>query len=419
LVEIKISVEQNEVTSILEKTAQEISKEKPIDGYRPGKAGYEAVAKHFGEQAIYEAALSKIVQRYYVQAVKDNNLKTYGEPKIEVTKLAPGNAIEFTATVSVVPEITDLPDLSTIKIETHPVVVEDKEIDGTIRELQKMQTKEVRVNREVGDKDKIIVDLDLKKDGVAIEGGQAIGHGIYLDEEYYVPGLKEQVLGMKEGETREFTLKFPKEHFQKMLAGAPVDIKITVKEIFELQHPTIDDEFAKSLGQESLAKLRELLHSNILNDKTQKEAERIEVAALEKIISKSRFSDLPEQMINNEVDRMLHELKHNIADRGVKFEEYLQNIKKSVDELKLEFAKQAIQRIKSALVIREFGQRENIEVADTEVMQEVEKLLNRYTDNAEAQKTIRDEDYQDYIRTTLRNRKIIRVIKEKIQIIKK
>ncbi|MBU1915828.1 trigger factor family protein, partial [Patescibacteria group bacterium] len=114
LAEIKISVGQDEITATLELSAQEISKEKPIEGYRPGKAGYEAVAKRYGEQIIYEAALPKIVRRYYVQAVKEQNLNTYGEPEINVVKLAPGNPIEFTATVTLVPEVNKLLDPATI-----------------------------------------------------------------------------------------------------------------------------------------------------------------------------------------------------------------------------------------------------------------------------------------------------------------
>lgn len=325
LAEIKISVDQDEITATLESSAQEISKEKPIEGYRPGKAGYEAVAKRYGEQVIYEAALPKIVRRYYVQAVKEQSLNTYGEPEINVVKLAPGNPIEFTATVTLVPEVTKLLDPATIKIESITPKAEDKEIDGTIGELQKMQTKEIRVNREVRDRDKIVVDMEIKKDGVPIDGGQTQNHGIYLDEEYYVPGLKEKVLGMKEGETREFSLQFPKDHFQKILAGALVEFKVTLKEVFELQHPAIDDEFAKSLGQESLAKLRELLQTNILKDKLQKEDQRIETAIFEKMISGSRFGDIPELMINTEVERMMHELQHSVSGRGIKFEDYLQN----------------------------------------------------------------------------------------------
>ncbi len=417
--ELTIEVGQSEITSTLEKAAQEISTEKPLPGYRPGKAGFEAVAKHYGEQAVYEAAMPRIVQRHYVKAVKDNDLDTYGEPEIKVTKLAPGNPVEFVATVSLVPEVSKLADPTELKIETKEPKVEAKEVDGTLKELSRMQTKEIRVNREVQDKDKIVVDMHLKKGGVPVEGGDAHNHGIYLDEEYYVPGLKEKVLGMKEDEEREFQLSFPKNHFQKMLAGAKVDFKVKMNEIYELQHPEMNDDFAKSLGQESMDKLRELLETNILKDKQQKEQQRVEGEILNKLVSKSRFGDIPERMINTEVERMMQELSQSVAERGIKFEDYLKNIKKTMDELKLEFAKQATERVKVALVIRAFGEREKIEVADTEVLAEVEQLINHYNKDPEAQKTIRSEEYQDYIRTNLRNRKVVEMLREKADVITK
>ncbi|MEA3249341.1 MAG: trigger factor [Patescibacteria group bacterium] len=419
VVELTITVEVDEIKHTLEMAAQEISKEKPIEGYRPGKAGYEVVAKNYSEQAIYEAALPAIVQKYYVQAVKDEKLQTFGEPEINVTKLAAGNTVEFTATVALVPEISQLAEVDKVKVESKTPTVEDKEIDGTIKELQRMQTKEIRATREAQDGDKIVIDMDMSLESVPLDGGQARGHAIYLDQEYYVPGMKEKIIGMKEGETREFTLKFPKEHYQKNIADKDVGFKVTVKEIYELQHPEINDEFAKSLGQENAAKLRELLQGNILKDKQQKEDQRVEIEILEKLSDRSRFGDLPDRMVNMEVDRMVHELEHSVGERGIKFEDYLKSIKKTPEELKLEFATQAVKRIKTALILREYGEKNAVEVSDAEVLEEQQKMMNSYKDNAEAQKQVQTEEYLDYIRTGLRNRKVIEDMREKANVTKK
>jgi len=419
VVELTITVDPQEIKQTLERAAQEISKEKPIEGYRPGKAGYEAVTKRYGEQLIYEAALPDIVRKYYVQAVKDGDLKTYGEPEVNVTKIAPGNPVEFVATIALVPDVTELAEVEKIKVQSKNQDVEDKEIEGSIKELQRMQIKEIRATHPAGTGDKIVVDMDMSLAGVPLDGGQARGHSIFLDEEYYVPGLKEKVLGMKEGETREFTLKFPKDHYQKNIAGQDVGFKVTVKEVYELQYPAADDEFAKTLGQESITKLREILKENILKDKQQKEDQRVEIEILEKLAEKSRFGDLPDRMVNAEVDRMMHELEHGIADRGVGFEDYLKSIKKSVEDLKLDFAAQAVKRIKTALILREYGVRKNIEVSDAEVLEEQQSLLNAYSNNAQAQEQVRSEEYQDYIRTALRNRKVIADMKEKANVVKK
>jgi len=111
-------------------------------------------------------------------------------------------------------------------------------------------------------------------------------------------------------------------------------------------------------------------------------------------------------------------LKHSVAERGLEFEDYLKSIKKTADELRLEMAQQAVQRVKTALLVREYGLREKIEVSDAEVLAEVEKMINDSSDDAKAQETIRSEEYQDYIKTALRNRKVIELLKERVNLVK-
>lgn len=412
MIELSFEVPHEEIVKDLEAAARQISEQRPIEGFRPGKAPFDVVKSRVGEMAIYEAAIPAIVRRHYVKAVVDNRVHSYGEPSINVTKLAPGNPVAFTATVAAVPAITSLADFRKAKAEVKQPKVEDAKVEEAIKELQRMQTKEVRVNREAQDKDKIVVDMDLSHEGVPLDGGQARNHGIYLDEEYYVPGLKEKVLGMKEGEKREFNLKFPEDHYQKMLAGKEIGFGVTLKEVHELQHPPVDDALAKTLGQESIEKLRALIKENMLKEAEEKERQRVEIEILDGLVEKSKFEDVPDTILNDEVNRMIDELKHGVAERGLKFEDYLVNIKKTLDELRMEFTSQALKRIKTAILIREIGEKENVEVGDAEVMKEIEALMNRYSNDPQAQEQVRSEEYQDYIRTSLRNRRVLEMVRE-------
>jgi trigger factor len=413
-VELTISVTPEEAKREFEAAAAHLSTERPIPGYRPGKAPYDVVRQRFGEMAIYENALTDIVRKHYVAAVTKNDLLSYGQPEVNITKIVPGAPIEFTATVALVPKVLSVADLSSISVKAKEVKVEDKDVEQALKDLQKMQVKEVRVNREVKDRDKVVVDMDLTIAGVPLEGGQARNHGIYLDEEYYIPGIKEHVLGLKEGDKKAFSLKFPETHYQKNIAGKNVDFALTAKEVYELTAPDLDDAFAKTLGQESIAKVRALIKENMMNEAQEKEKQRVEIEALDTIVDKSKFEEVPDEMVNVEVDRMLNELRQSLAERNVKFEDYLKNIKKSVDDLKIEFAPQALRRVKTALVIREIGKKENVDVSDAELLTEVQKLMNTYTDNAEVQEQLRTEDYQDFLRTTLRNRKVVDAVREKV-----
>lgn len=412
MVEISCEIPLDEFKNEIENAARELSEKKPIDGYRPGKAPLDVVKARFGEMALYEGALPTVVRKHYVKAVVENHVHSYGEPSINVTKLAPGNPIAFTATVAAIPDVTSLADFRKVKVSTKDAVVADDQIDGALKDLQRMQTKEIRVTREARDKDKIVVDMDLSQAGVPLDGGQARNHGIYLDEEYYIPGLKEKVLGMKEGEKREFTLKFPENHFQKTLAGKDTDFSVTLKEVYELRHPPVDDALAKMLGQESLAKLKEIIRGNMKTEADEKERQRLELEILDTLVDKSKFEDVPEKVLSDEVARMIDELKRGIAERGVTFEDYLVNIKKTIDDLRMDFMPQAVKRVKTAILIREIGEKEKVEVSDAEVLAEVHDLMNRYSENAEAQEQIRTEEYQDYIRTSLRNRKVLAMLRE-------
>lgn len=412
MIEVSCEIAPEDYKNELEAAAKKLTETKPLPGFRPGKASFDMVKQAYGEMAIYETALPAVIRKHYVLAVTEGKVHTYGEPKINVTKLAPGNPIAFTATVAAVPEVDKMPDWKSVKVTSKEVKVDEAKIEETLKELQRMQTKEVKVEREARDNDKLVVDMDLFVGGVPLEGGQAKNHGVYLDENYYIPGMKKEVLGMKAGDKRDFNLKFPEDHFQKNIAGKEVGVSVTAKEVYELTHPEINDELAKTVGQESMEKLRSIIKENMLTEATQKEDQRVELEILDQLVEKAKFGDVPEIVLNDEVKRMIDELKHGVAEQGATWPDYLMNIKKSEADLQLEMAPQAVKRIKTAVLIREIGEQEKVEVDDAELLSEIGKLLNRYTGNAEAQAQLRTEDYQDYLRASLRNRKVLAMVRE-------
>ena len=268
-VKITVTIPVEEVQPYLEEAAQRISQQTTIPGFRPGKASYEVVKQRVGEMKIYEEALEVIVRKTYVETLLSEKIETVGSPKIDVEKLAPGNPIIYTAEVARMPSVLELADFRSLKISPNEVKAEESEVEQTIRDLARMQTKEVRATASEPAKkeDKIVVSMEMNKEGVAIEGGTSPNHAIYLAEDYYIPGLKEQVIGMKEGEEKKFTLTFPKEHAQKILAGADIEFSVKLKEVYHLETPSIDDPFAVSLGQKDLSALKEVLRENIQKEK--------------------------------------------------------------------------------------------------------------------------------------------------------
>jgi trigger factor len=391
-----------------------MSQKSKIEGFRPGKASYDVVKGRFGEIAILEEALPELVRKQLVGIITKDGLETIGEPSINVEKAAPGNEVVFTAKVAILPKIRKMADLGKIRIEPKETAISDEEVERVVQELRKMQSTEHEVDRGVRKGDKATVDMDMKKGGVAVEGGAAKGHVIYTDEQPYVPGFVDQLIGMKKDATKTFTLKFPKEHFQKALAGADVEFTVKLGKVEELRHPELDDAFAQKLGQKTLDGLRALLRKNLEDEAAGREKQRQEIAVMDALVSRSDFDEIPELLVDGEAKKMLHEHRHSIERQGLSFEDYLGKLGKKENDLLLDFAPEALKRVKSALLVRELGRREGMEPDDKEVVEEQARLVNLYKDDAETQERIRSEDGMSYIRAILRNRKVVEWLRETV-----
>jgi len=410
--EAKVTVEAAELKPFMERAATSLSEKVKIEGFRPGKADYETVERRVGSMAILEEALPRLVQKYLLEILKKENLDTVGEPSINVEKAAPGNEVIFTATMTLLPAVKKLADYKSVKIDGKAAAVKDEDIERAIHDLRKMQSTEKEVEREVKKGDKVVVDMAMTIDRVAVEGGTTKDHSIYLDEEYYIPGLNEKLMDMKKGENRVFKLTFPKDHFNKMLKGQEVEFSVDLKGVHEITHPELDEFFAQRLGQKDMEGLKAVLRKNLEEEANIKESQRQEIAALEELLKKSDIDDVPDMLVNNECHKMMHELEHSIVRQGLLFADYLTSIKKTQVELLLDFAPEATKRVKTMVLIRAIGKAENIEPSDIEIVEEQTKLLTMYKDDPETQARVRSDDGLDYIKSMLKNRMILKFIRE-------
>ena len=412
LVKITFTVSVEEQTPFLEAAAEHISEHSTIPGFRPGKAGYEIVKQRVGETKIMEEALEKIVRSLFVKALLDNEIDTVGSPKIDVEKMAPGNELVFTAEVTRMPAVKELADFKSLSVQGKVPEVADHDVELALKDLTRMQTKEVSAasGSIVSATDKAVVSMDMKKDGVPIEGGQSPNHAVYLAEEYYIPGFKEQLIGLKEGDAKTFTLAFPADHAQAFLAGQDIDFEVVLKELFHLEPPQMDDSFAQSLGLKDFAMMKELIHKNLLDEKIREEQMRQEKEALELIANKTQFENIPDLLLNEEIEKMLRELKGRVEEQGMDFEKYIQSLEKTLVQVKLDFTPQALMRIKVAIAMREIAKRENLTVSDEELDKELDDVAARYED-AEDKKRIYTPEYRQYFEQVVLNRKVIELVK--------
>ncbi|MBD3251473.1 trigger factor [Candidatus Uhrbacteria bacterium] len=412
-VKLTFTVTPEEAKPYLDEAVKVLSESKPIPGFRPGKAPYAEVVKAFGEMRIYETALEQIVRAMYMRAVLDNDLDTVGSPEIQVDKLTPGQDFQFTVIAPVAPSVKKMPDYSKPLVEYHARKIEEKDVNVALQDLRKMQRKEIASTEPAGKEDLVVIDMDMKKDHVALEDGVARDYRVYLAEEHYIPGFADKVVGIKEGEERTFTLPFPSEHYQKHLAGKEVDFTVKAKQIYKMEFPELNEEFAKSLGMEQMEKLKEAIRHNLSLEEEGRAREKSEIEMLEKLVDQGEFSEIAELLVNQEVDKMIREMEHSVEERGMKMEDYLQSIKRTRDELKLDFVPQAMRRIRTATLIKAIAKKEGITVSDEELDKETDRILHGIKEeDKEVRERVSSPEYREYLAIMMRNRKALELLKK-------
>lgn len=413
-IELTITVAPADYEKHLAKAAERISLRTAIKGFRPGHAPYDVIKKEVGGMNILNEALEQIVQESFFNAVTAEKLDTVGMPKIEVEKLAPDNDVVFKATVALLPKVK-IVDIKKIRVEKKLKHVEDKHVDEVIESLRKMQAKEVIKNdKKAGKEDKLVIDMDMFLDKVPVEGGQTKNYQVYLSEQHYIPGFNGQLIGLIKDEEKEFSLDFPPTHYQKHLAGKNVQFKIKVKDIYERQLPELSDELAKALGQESMAKLRELINANLVKEAERKASQTAEIEILETLIMQSTFEEIPEVLIDAEKQKIFYELKNDLEHHGVTIEQYLSDIKKTQEEMQAGFQVQAEKRAKAALISRQVASEQRIHAHDEELDKEIKFLEDNYKDNKEYLENLKKPEVRDTIAMTLQNKKVMQWLKHKV-----
>ncbi len=415
-VKITVTIPARAVETGMRHTAEHMAEDTSIPGFRPGKASYETVKQRMGEMKLLEAASEELIRDTFVEAMIEENLETVGQPFFSMEKMAPGEDMVYSAEIALMPEVKKLADYNTLTFEAKPTETTDEVFAQAKTDLLRMRTTEARADkdRELVKGDKAVINMTMKKEGVVLEGGEAQNHGVYTNEPYYIEGFLEQIMGAKEGEEREFVLKFPSDHYQKHLAGQDVNFTVKLNEIFTLAIPNWDDEFAKTLGFDSVSALDAKLKENLTLEKTQEESRRQEKEILELVANKSSFDELSELLVNQEIEKMVVELQDWVYKNGMEFDKYIQSVGKSLAELKLDFAPQAIMRLKVALVLNEIAKIEEIKPDEKEIDHEVDEVAKTVGDNKEAREYVFSPAFRDRLEHQVRNRKTVEFLKKKM-----
>jgi len=377
-----------------------------VNGFREGKAPASMVEDQIKPEALLMEAGDHAVQHVYLDYIKEQKLEPVGNPEVSIIKIAKGSPFAFKAVITVLPDV-ELPDYKEISkaVKGAEISVTEEETQDSINYLQKTRAKFIAHNNPAGLKDFV----EIKYSSKDIEGGKEIDDKFVLGEAGFMNGFEEAIVGMKAGEEKTFTVKFPETSPQKNLAGKDGEFKVKVISVQKMELPEINDEFAKQLGSfDTLVALKKSMKDGITAEKTEEEKQRKRGEILEKIAEKAKF-EMPTAMVEYEQQRLMEDLKNKITQSiKISFEEYLASIKKTEQEIKETYKKEAEKRLRGFLVLRELGKKENIEVSDKEVEEEMAKSIKNYSKEQLAKIDI--NELKEYTKGVIHNEKIFQLL---------
>lgn len=383
---LTITLNAEELKKYNDKAIAHFAEHIEVKGFRAGKAPKELVARKVGQNRIDGEASNIAIEDSYGQVVVDNNIDVVGYPKIDMVKFIPNQELEYKAEVAVFPEckLADYKEIakSAGKSDRQEVKIEEKEINDALNWLVNSRAKYMKIERPSQKGDLAVVSYEMRLGGVKVENGDQKELPVFLGEEKsFIPGLGDQIIGLKKGDEKEFSLEMPKDFHPPaggQLAGKTVDFKMKVDDVMQKDLPELNDEFAMSLGKfENIEALKNNLKDGLLSEKTQKEKERFRIVLISKIAKESEM-DLPDILVESELDKMIQELEHDVEHRGMQFDHYLEHIKKTKDDLKKELQEKAAERVKIAMVMRKIGEAENIKVSDEELTTKITDILMKF-----------------------------------------
>jgi trigger factor len=371
---LSVEVDADQVSRSIDQAYTRLAPRVRIAGFRPGKAPRPMIEREIGWPTLRQEALDLLLPTAYNSALDEAGLDPIDVPRVEVKQFDRGQPMKFTATVSIKPEIT-LKDYTDIRVPRPNTEIVDKDVEEAIERLRGRFAELHAVERPVQAGDFLTVDTHILKSGAVLIGESQTDAQLEVDKERLIPGLAEGLTGLAVGETRDIRLTLPADYPKKDLAGSDVVFRVTVKSIKERRLPPLDDELAKQVGRgQTLAELQQEVHDELQEAAHQADEQRFENDVL-KALDERMEAEIPEALIEREVNRRVRELELRLQDQGVKMDRYLEYTNTSLDVLKAEQRPQAVQKVRLELALETVAEREGLTVADAEVDQAVQNAL--------------------------------------------
>ena len=399
----KITIAANDIEQRVDARIAEVGKTASLPGFRPGKVPQKVLKQRFG-QAVMGEVLEAAVQDSSQEVLTERGLRPAGQPKIEIVSFDQGKDLEYDLSVEILPDIGDV-DLSGLELERIKVVPSESEIDDAIDRIvkQNRETKPVEEPRPVQTGDIVVMDFEGKIDDVPFDGGKGDGIRLEIGSEQFIPGFEDQLVGAEIDKQLDVKVSFPEDYGAEELAGKDAVFDCTVREIHEGVEVTVDDEFAKSLGMESLDALRSAVSDQLGTEYNRLTRERTKRQLLDKLAEGHDF-DVPPRMAEDEFNQIWHQIEH------AKEEDQLDDDDKgkSDDELREQYREIADRRVRLGLLLSHIGETNSLTVTQEEVNRSImdqarqlpgqeQMVIEYYRDNPQAMASLQAPIFEDKV----------------------
>lgn len=408
---LKVTVPAEKVNKALDQAFKKVVKQINVPGFRKGKVPRPIFEQRFGVEALYQDAVDILLPEAYGEAIEETKINPVAQPEINVTQIEKGKDFEFEATVTVEPEVK-LGDYKGLEIEKQDSELTDQdlqdEIDHSLGHLADMVVKE---NGAVEEGDTVNIDFDGYVDGEQFEGGQADGYDLEIGSGSFIPGFEDQLVGVKTGEEKDVVVTFPEEYHAEELAGKEATFKTKVNEIKYKEVPELTDEIANELDSDanSVDEYKENLRKRLSEQKAQ-DAENVEKEEAINKVTENTTIDIPQAMIDTELDRMVQEFGQRIQQQGLDLQTYFQISGQDESQLREQMKDDAEQRVKTNLTLSAIADEENIEVTDEDIDKELEKMSSQFNISVEDIKQTLGNT--DIIKNDVRIQKVIDLLRD-------
>lgn len=412
----KLEIPTEKVEDYFKKAFTKLAKSLKLPGFRIGKVPVSLIEKQIGDQGVVQEVLDLLLPEIYYELVQTKKLMPVAAPKVVLEDIPKrGQAFVLGFEIDIYPQI-NLPDIEKLfkkfKFKKEKVKVEKKEIEKVVDRLLKSYAKHESKNGPVAKGD--FVEIDFKgfyADGRAIEGGESRNHPLIVGEGVFVEGFEDNLIGMKEGERKEFQLTFPKNYHKKELAGQKTKFEVELKKVKKVILPKKDDKFALNFGYKTFQELLKGIEENILKEKENEQEKKFRQAIFDFLVDNINF-EVPQSLIDEEVENIVHQYAHSLEHQGIDFNDYLEKTGKKIEEIKAGFQEQAEKRVKLGLILNEIAEKQKIDVSQVEIEKEIEKIAKIYNKNVEELKKELDQSSQiNSIYLQLKTEKTIEFLK--------